>query len=94
MDSSQRDLQTNEKVFSRLGSFQIVDENQKIFKRIAKREYWLNCNVLYNISMDSSQKALQTNGKRFFEISFSFQIIGRKPKIFKLREYWSKCNVL
>ena len=56
MDSTQRALQTNEKLLSNfdLASFQnfgrklkIVAENQKIFRRIARREYWSNCDVLY-----------------------------------------------
>ena len=33
--------------------------------------------------MDSSQRALQNDGKLFFFLKFRFQIFGRKPKIFQ-----------
>ena len=71
MDSSQRALQTNEKLFSnsKLFVFAILAENQKMFKLIARREYCSTCNVL---SMDSSQQALQTNGNLFFKIQIRF----------------------
>ena len=71
MDSSQRALQTNGKLFPNLEIvFELMAENRKIFKLIAKSEYWSKYNVLQ--SMDSSWQALQTNGKLFFQISISF----------------------
>ena len=45
-------------------------KTKKILKRLARREYWSNCNVLYiyiHIYVDSSQRALQTSGKLFFK---------------------------
>ena len=69
MDLSRQALQTNEKVFSNFKFvFEILSENIKMFKRIARREYWSNCNVL-NINgfvLTSSKNQL----KVFFQISF------------------------
>ena len=46
--------------------------------------------------MDSSQRALQTNGKLYFK--FVFELMAGNRKIFKRiarrDEYCSKCNVL
>ena len=48
MDLFQRVLQTNGKLFLNLKLvFEILVEARKIFKRIAGREYWSKCNVLY-----------------------------------------------
>ena len=48
MNSSQRALETNEKLFSILKLvFEILTESRKIFKRIARSEYRSNCNALY-----------------------------------------------
>ena len=51
------------------------------------------------ISMDSSQRALQTNEKFFFSnFNLVFEILAENWKILKKRivrlEHWSKCNVL
>ena len=55
-------------------AFEILTENQKIFKQIARRQYWSNCNVLYInglYSMSSSNwwKVF------FFLISFFFFVV-------------------
>ena len=53
-------LQTIEKCF--FSNFELLAENQKIFKRIARREYWLKCNVLaiYQwISLDKLYKLME-----------------------------------
>ena len=48
MDSSQPDPQINGKFFSKFELvFDILDENRKIFKPIAKSEYYSKFNVLY-----------------------------------------------
>ena len=39
--------------------------------------------------MDSSQQALQTDGKVFFKFTNDFQIIGRKPKYIQMNR---KCE--
>ena len=47
MDSSQRALQTYEKLFSSFKLvFEILSKNLKIYKRMEKREYWSKLNVL------------------------------------------------
>ena len=67
MDVSQRALQANGNLFSKFRIFFLfLAENQKIFKRIARREFWSNCNCY--ISMNSSQQALQTNDIQIFKI--------------------------
>ena len=51
--------------------FKWMAENQKMFKRIAIREYWSNCNVLaiYQwIRLDKLYKLIES----FFQISESF----------------------
>ena len=53
MESPQRDLQTNEKLFSNFKLvLEILGENWKIFKRIERREYWSKWNVIYNNGFD------------------------------------------
>ena len=47
---------------------ELFAENRKIFKQIVGYEYW---SCIYFISMNSSQQALQINGKLFFQISDS-----------------------
>ena len=73
MDLSQRAVQTNEKFFSNFDfleilpsqKMKILSENKKIFKRIARREYWSNCNVIYQwICL----------GKLYKKMDFFFQI--------------------
>ena len=47
--------------------------------------------------MDSSQRALQTNGNLFSSLEFLFEFLAVNRKIFKRIErceYWSKWNVL
>ena len=57
-------------------SFRIFSRKPKFFKRIARREYWSNCNVLYG---SVNGKCMQcVNGKLFS--NFTFKIISRKPK--------------
>ena len=65
---SQRALQTNGKWFS---NFEFFAENRKNFKRIERREYLSNCNVLY-INGFVSQRALKKLMENFFPISESF----------------------
>ena len=61
--------------------FELMAENLKIFKRIARREYWSNCNVLSGISMESSWQALHSyQWKAFFHISNSFSNYCQKPE--------------
>ena len=80
MDSCQRALQTNEKLFwnSKL-VFVICAKNRKIFKWIEKREYWSKWNVpISYVSMDLTRQDLQTNVKLFsnfwiiYWISYNF----------------------
>ena len=62
MDLFHRGLQTNGKLFFKFWiNFLIFGRNQKFFKRIARCEYWSNCNILY-ISRDFSQRAVQSDG--------------------------------
>ena len=78
MDSSEQAVQSNEKLFflNFKFVFEILTENQKIFKRVARRE-----SAMCYISMDSTRQALQTNGKLFpnfgiiFRISYIFSIL-------------------
>ena len=95
MDSSQCVVQTNEKLFFKFRiRFRINDRNRKIFKWIARREYWSNCNVLYIIYL--SWQALQTNGKLFtnFKIILFWINNGRKPKNIQTnRDAWILINV-
>ena len=102
MNSSRQGLQTNGKHFSNFELvFEFLAKNWKFFKWIVRREYWSKCNVLYGISIDSSQLVQQTNGKLFFSnFKFVFKLLAENRKIFKWskwsarREYWSKCNIL
>ena len=46
--------------------------------------------------MDSSQQALQTNGKLFSNFIFVFKFFAENPNFFKIiarHEYWSNYNV-
>ena len=48
MDLSRRVLQTNGKLLKKFKLvFELLTKKTKLFKRIARREYWSNCNVLY-----------------------------------------------
>ena len=86
MDLSQRDLQTNGKLFS---------NSEVFFKRIARCGYWPNCNVLCINGLVSTSS---TNYWFFFQITkLIFEILAENQKIFKRiarREYWSNCNML
>ena len=66
-----------------LSNFEFLAENVNFLKRIARREYWANCNVL-NI-MDFSQRALQTNVKLIFQISNNFSKFCPKNENFSNR---------
>ena len=73
MDSSQRALQTNEKLFFSTFKlvFEFVAKYRKIFKRIERCVNIDQIAMCYT-SMDSSQRALQTNEKLFFKFQISF----------------------
>ena len=72
MDSSQRFLQTNEKLFSNFEFvFELMAKTEKIFKRIARRES-IKVHAMCYISMDLPRQALQTNGKLFFKFLIRF----------------------
>ena len=64
MNSSRRALENNENE-KLLSNFQIIFEllakNLKMFKRIAGREYWSKCNMLYinGFALTSSTKKLK-----------------------------------
>ena len=72
------DFQKNSSFWNFGRKLNILSENRKIFERIARREYWSNCNVLY--INDSSWQALQTDGKLFFQISNLFSNYWLKIK--------------
>ena len=78
MDLSQRVPQTNGKLF-----FQITNFWPKT-KKYSKE--WRGVNIdqitMCYISMDSSQRLLQTT-ERLFKFQLSFQNFGQKPSIFK-----------
>ena len=79
MDSFQRALWTNEKLFSNFKLvFEILAENRKIFKRIARHEYWFNYNVLY---INGFVLTSSTNWRKaVFYFQISFRNFGRKLK--------------
>ena len=70
---------------------------KQVFKRIAGFSLFI-LNLQCCISMDSFRRALQTNGKHFFQISNSFTNFWPKTVFFlqkrARREYWLNCNVL
>ena len=91
MNSSQRALQTNRKLFSNFEFvFDFLAEN-------FSKERGVNIDqiAICHISMDSSQRALQTNNNFFFSnFNFVFKLLAENRKIFKPREYRLKCNAL
>ena len=81
MDSSQRALQTNGKLFSNIWP--------KTFFFWPKTVNIDQIEISY-ISMDSSQRALQTNEKLFSNSKLVFEILTGKLKVLKIikrREY-------
>ena len=73
MDSSWQALQTNGKLFFKFQiRFRIIGRKQKkkIFKRIARREYWSKGNVLYINGLVSTSSTNQCEA--FFKSSESF----------------------
>ena len=92
MNSSQRALHTYEKIFANFELvFDFLAVNRIFSKRIARREYWSNCNVL------QINGFVSTSSTNWWKAFFKFWIFGQKQKIFKRierREYWLKCNVL
>ena len=76
MDSSQRILQTNGKLFFKfVFGLGLRAENRKIFKQIERREHFLNFNGL-SISMDLSRRALRTDEKLFPNFEFVFLLLA------------------
>ena len=75
MDLSQRALQTNELFFKFRTHFRILTQKLKIFKRIARREYWSKCIVLYINGFVSTSS---TNcWKLFSNFEFVFELLAK-----------------
>ena len=110
MDSSQQALQTNGMFFFFSNFklvFELMAENRKIFKLIARREYWSKCYVLY---INGFVLTSSTNKSKFFflilnlfsnywpkTVRYSFKLMAKNRKIFKQiarREYRSNFIVL
>ena len=82
--------------------FEFLAENRNFFKRIAKREYWSTCNVLYINGLVST--SYLNKWKAFLKFQISIRNFGQKQiilaenrKIFKRiarHEYWFNYNVL
>ena len=98
MDSSQQALQSNGKFFFsnfELASFWNFGKSVKYSK-----ELWvvnIDQIAIRYMSMDSSQRDLQTCRKLFSNFEFVFKFLAKNRKFFKrivMREYWSNCNVL
>ena len=88
LNLSRQALQNNEKIIwnSEIVS-ELMTENRKIFKLIARREYWFNYNMLYvNGFVPTSSTNLW---KAFFKFRICFRIIDRKPKNIQMnRKAW------
>ena len=80
MDLSRQALQTNGKFFFSNFDivFELMAENQRIFKRIARREYWSKCNVLY--INGSSWQALETIENFFSIFELAFELLAETEK--------------
>ena len=94
MDSSQRALQIDRKLFSI--RFQIFGRKPKFFQ---KKYQGVNIDqiAMCYISMDSSERALQTDEKLFSNFELVFEFLAENLKFFKRitrRVYCSNCNVL
>ena len=70
MDSYQRPLQTNGKLFSNLNfALKLLVESQKYLNRVN-----IDRSAMYYISMDLTRQALQTNYYFFFNFGIIFRI--------------------
>ena len=80
MDSSQRALHTNGKLFS---NFVFLAENQN---KISKEKRGLNINqiAMCYVSMDLSQRALQNNEKLFPNFKLVLEILANFGIIFRI----------
>ena len=81
MDSSQQALQNFFQIH-----FELLTENRKILKRLARLEYLSKCNVLYVIAFVLTSSLM----KVFFQIRF--RIIGRKRRRGGICVHYLNCS--